>query len=239
MDFTVEGDVRFLAHSDMLRLFARATARAGLPVHYSSGFNPHPQISLPLPRSVGMASVAERLVIGLDEPIAPQEACARLASEMPEGIRITRAWAMGPCDACLPLRAEYRVGLAPVAAGMPKDSAGLSGELSTQDGRAALGYAALPDVSEISERIGNLLRRSECRLQRLSPKHRGGKWVDILPHIERLEACAGSENWVVELRMTLRITPAGSAKPAEVCQALELNLDAFRHFIRRVEVEWQ
>ncbi|HEY3241773.1 MAG TPA: TIGR03936 family radical SAM-associated protein [Phycisphaerae bacterium] len=212
MDFTVDGDVRFLAHSDMLRLFARATSRAGLPVHHSLGFNPHPQISLPLPRSVAMASTAERVIIGLDEPIAPQEALARLAAEMPAGIRITRAWELRPTDTCLPVRAAYRIGLATDAA---------------------------PDVAVLSERVSALLQSAACRVQRRSPKHPGGKSLDIRPYVERLEVVAGNEKWPIELDMLLRITPAGSAKPAEICQALEINLSAVRHFIRRVEVEWQ
>src|SRR5262245_17122022 len=111
MDFTVEGDVRFLAHSDMLRLFARAAARAGLPVHHSAGFNPHPQISLPLPRSVGTASTAERLIIGLDEPLTPEDTQARLSAQMPAGIQITRAWEIERDKACLPVRVAYSLGV--------------------------------------------------------------------------------------------------------------------------------
>ena len=40
-----------------------------IPVKYSAGFNPHPKVSLPLPRSVGVESDDELLVVRLsDEP---------------------------------------------------------------------------------------------------------------------------------------------------------------------------
>ncbi|GAF87148.1 unnamed protein product, partial [marine sediment metagenome] len=56
--YDVDGDLRFISHHDMLRLFARSLARAALPVRFSEGFNPHPRLSIPLPRPVGVASQA-------------------------------------------------------------------------------------------------------------------------------------------------------------------------------------
>ncbi|MHC4293348.1 MAG: TIGR03936 family radical SAM-associated protein, partial [Planctomycetota bacterium] len=47
-------------------LCSRACIRAGLPLQYSLGFNPHPKISLPCPRSVGIEALDEVLVIQLD-----------------------------------------------------------------------------------------------------------------------------------------------------------------------------
>ena len=77
IDFSVDGDIRFLGHRDMLRLFARAVVRSafgGLAVRYTQGFNPHPRLSIPLPRPVGIASDAECLVLELTEPADEQTA---------------------------------------------------------------------------------------------------------------------------------------------------------------------
>ena len=71
-EFSVTGDLRFISHRDTVRVFQRALARAALPVAYSEGFNPHPRLSLPLPRAVGVASEAE-----LMDVIAPYRSMIR------------------------------------------------------------------------------------------------------------------------------------------------------------------
>ena len=38
-------DARFISHLDILRALQRAFRRAGLPLKYSDGFNPHPELS--------------------------------------------------------------------------------------------------------------------------------------------------------------------------------------------------
>ena len=63
----------------MMRLFRRAVVRAGLPVSYSQGFNPHARISAPLPRPVGMASQAELVMVWMTEPVELDAALERLA----------------------------------------------------------------------------------------------------------------------------------------------------------------
>lgn len=69
--FKVEGSLRFLSHAETLRLFQRACVRAGLALRYSEGFNPHPKLSLPLPRSVGVESDDELLCLWVErEPPA-------------------------------------------------------------------------------------------------------------------------------------------------------------------------
>ena len=71
--FQVDGDLRFVSHQDMLRLFRRALARAEVPVRLTQGFNPHPRMSLPLPRPVGMASEAEVLMIETERDVDPDD----------------------------------------------------------------------------------------------------------------------------------------------------------------------
>ena len=71
--FQVDGDLRFVSHHDMLRLFRRALARAEVPMRFSQGFNPHPRMSLPLPRPVGMASETEALMIETECDVDPED----------------------------------------------------------------------------------------------------------------------------------------------------------------------
>ncbi len=63
--FRIGGLLRFLSHAETLRVCQRACARAGIPVKHTMGFNPHPRLSLPLPRSVGVESDDELLVLWL------------------------------------------------------------------------------------------------------------------------------------------------------------------------------
>lgn len=89
--FRIGGALRFLSHAETSRVFQRACARAGIPVKYSAGFNPHPKLSLPLPRSVGVESDDELLVIRLeDEPRAVDGTYeARMRQALPAGIDLT------------------------------------------------------------------------------------------------------------------------------------------------------
>jgi len=89
VEFSVEGDARYLSHHDMMRQMEYAVGRAGLPIAYSAGFNPRPKLSMPLPRPVGVASRAELLMLRLTEPVDPDDVCRRLSVQMPEGVTIT------------------------------------------------------------------------------------------------------------------------------------------------------
>lgn len=88
IDFAITGEGRFLSHHETMRLLARAAARAGLPIRYSEGFNPRRRISLPLPRPVGVAGLAERAIIELTDPIDPVDAHERLARQLPPGVDV-------------------------------------------------------------------------------------------------------------------------------------------------------
>ena len=90
-------------------MIARACARARLPVRHSEGFNPRPRISLPLPRPVGIASDAERMLIDFSEPIAVETITARLSEQMPTGIHIRSGRILDPGDSCQPKLVRYRI----------------------------------------------------------------------------------------------------------------------------------
>ena len=68
--FTKVGKVRFVGHLDLLKLFQRAIKRAGIPVAYSNGFNPHQLIGFAIPLPLGMASVGEYVDVELKEEVS-------------------------------------------------------------------------------------------------------------------------------------------------------------------------
>ena len=49
-------EVKYISHLDFVRMFHRAVRRAGLPMSYSHGFNPHPVMTVAMPLSVGVTS---------------------------------------------------------------------------------------------------------------------------------------------------------------------------------------
>jgi radical SAM-linked protein len=120
IQFSVDAEARFLSHHDTMRLMAHAAERARVPVAYSGGFNPHPKLSLPLPRPVGVAGHGELLALELAEPMADHQVVAALAAQMPEGIAILHSvvlpdkWPLQPMSADyeLPLAADEPTGLA-------------------------------------------------------------------------------------------------------------------------------
>jgi radical SAM-linked protein len=83
--------MKYLSHAETLRVFQRACERAGINLIYSSGFNPRPKISLPLPRSVGLVCYDETCCIRMNHQnngLDTEDVKERLASQMPAGIEL-------------------------------------------------------------------------------------------------------------------------------------------------------
>ena len=85
--FRVEGNLRYLSHAETMRVFQRACVRAGMRMTYSRGFNPHPRMSLVLPRSVGVESDDEMLCLRVEQH-SPGFDTKAMQNELPEGIEI-------------------------------------------------------------------------------------------------------------------------------------------------------
>lgn len=94
MRFSKTGRAVWLSHLDLMRTMQRAFLRAGYPLKYSEGFNPHAQISILLPLSVGVSSVCELMDFQLKEDVDVSEIPARLTAVMPEGITVEDAYPM-------------------------------------------------------------------------------------------------------------------------------------------------
>lgn len=90
--FSKTGRAVYISHLDLMRTMQRAFLRAGYPLKYSEGFNPHAQISILLPLSVGCSSVCELMDFTLREDVPAGEIPARLTAVMPEGIEVTQAY---------------------------------------------------------------------------------------------------------------------------------------------------
>jgi radical SAM-linked protein len=86
--YAKRGRLRFTSHRDFSRAFERAIVRAGVPMAYSSGFNPHPRISYAGASPTGAASEAEYLEVGLARTTEPVEVLRALDAALPPGLDV-------------------------------------------------------------------------------------------------------------------------------------------------------
>ena len=85
-------EVALISHLDIQRTLQRAFRRAGLPLLYSNGFNPHPQFSFATAAATGMSSDCEWFEVQLSKDVLPEDFIKRANDAMPEGIWISDAF---------------------------------------------------------------------------------------------------------------------------------------------------
>ncbi len=95
------GRARWISHLDAMRTLQRVLLRAGVPIRYSEGFNPHALISILMPLSVGAESLCQIADIRVREDVNLTALPERLTAVSPEGLRFTRAYEDGEKPAAL------------------------------------------------------------------------------------------------------------------------------------------
>lgn len=85
--YTKESEIKFIAHLDLMRTIQKIIRRSGLPATYSKGFNPHLNLSIAQPLSVGVYSSGEYMDLPLGEEVDTQEILDKLNSKSAAGIR--------------------------------------------------------------------------------------------------------------------------------------------------------
>lgn len=90
--FTKVGSLQFISHLDLNRTMKTVMIRAGVPIKYSEGFNPHPKMVFALPLSVGTESVTEYLDFKITRPMTEEEMTERLNSAFPPEMRVLSAY---------------------------------------------------------------------------------------------------------------------------------------------------
>lgn len=117
--------MRFVGHLDLVKTWERILRRAGVPLEYSQGFNPHPRMQFAAALPVGVTSAGEYLDIWLTERIAgdtPDEWLARLQQASPSGITLislTEVEIKGPALPTLVTHSAYTITLTDPAISTP------------------------------------------------------------------------------------------------------------------------
>ena len=162
--FTKLGPSAFLSHLDLIRALPRAFRRLELPLYYSSGYHPKPEMAFGPALSLGVASLGEVIDVKVTADIDAAAIAAELGDGAPAGIRFTGGVALGPQDASI-----MRV----------IDSA-----------RYLLAFAR----SALAERGGEAWLAGEVERLRASAEHKVlrkidgiGKWVDVREFLRGLD----------------------------------------------------
>lgn len=82
------GRAKYISHLDFMRAMQRSIKRAGLPVWYTQGFNPHVYIMFPLALPLGTDSRTEIMDIALTEELPFDEIKERLDAQLPYDMEI-------------------------------------------------------------------------------------------------------------------------------------------------------
>ena len=106
------GEVKFISHLDIMRLWQRALHRARIALAYSEGFSPHPRISLAAPLPIGVTSEAELMDISNTKWVSPHFFTKAIGQQLPPGIEILQVYQIALSLPSLQSQvryAEYRV----------------------------------------------------------------------------------------------------------------------------------
>ena len=184
-------DVKFISHLDIMRLWQRIFIRAGVPLAYSEGFNPHPRISLAAPLALGVTSEAELMDIILSRWLSPHSFLSAISRQLPHDIEVDQVLNMAPNLPSLQSQvrfAEYRV------------------LLETQKNR-----------DDIEDAIASVLARKELPWQH--QRDTGVRRYDLRALIEEIRFIS-LEAGCCTIDMRLRCDSSGSGRPEQVAAAL-------------------
>jgi len=86
--FGKTGKMKYISHLDLCRTMKSSMKRAGIPVWYTEGFNPHPKMVFSLPLSLFSESVCEFMDIKITENMPHDEVRDRMNRVFSEDMRV-------------------------------------------------------------------------------------------------------------------------------------------------------
>ncbi len=81
-------ELRYITHLDLMRTWERMLRRAALPLAYSEGFTPHPQLSFAAALPVGVIGEREVVDVFLSERVSPSAFLKAAAAQAPPGLEL-------------------------------------------------------------------------------------------------------------------------------------------------------
>jgi len=194
--FGKNAELKYISHLDLLRVWERALRRARVPLAYSQGFNPRPQLFFAAALPVGCTGRAEMLDLLLAQRVELPAFVSSLKQQMPEGLE---------------LRSVSEVAL--TLPSLPSEVAAAEYEVRVQTSEA---------TDALQARVERLLAATSIPRTRQRPD--GTRSYDLRPLIQKLELL-GREGDTAILGLRLRADAQGTGRPDEVMAALEMSGD--------------
>ena len=233
--FAKVGRAAFLGHLELLRLLARSFRRADLPLAMTRGFSPKPRVSFGPALGLGVPSLGELMDIDLEHVVpgvpswevpdgatrfelSADEVRDRLASVLPPGVEL---------QACTIVRLTGHPLFARRQPGLPGPQPDLGlGKLID-----AVDVVIKPAPDGIAYDAARLARLASALLAKPEAKvPRGDKQIDVRALIldasvidgEAAAKLGAALDWPTGpvIRVRVRATSEGSAKPSEIAKAL-------------------
>jgi radical SAM family uncharacterized protein/radical SAM-linked protein len=202
------GRAAYRGHLDLIRVLPRIFRRAELPLYYSQGFHPKPEMVFGPALSLGIASLSEYVDLRLDgdRPVEIDGLVGRLNDVSELGLRFLHAAWLGDGDKRITRLIDEGV----YVAGVP---------------HFALADLGLDDVGALAARIAKRRRGDLTVLRTIKGI---GKKVDVGRYLLDVEAGAGQDvleaaglgGHLTPIRIRLRITGGGTAKVSEALRVL-------------------
>ena len=209
--FTVSGNWRFLSHMETLKVFQRACMRAGLQIEFTRGFNPHPKLSLPLPRPVGLESEDELLCFrmvwdpnGLSHGDLRSQIKNKLQEQLPAGLDLISVRFADSNVSIQPCSATY---VFPVMLG------GVD--------------------KELREAVKHVLESESLVVERTAGPKSSTRKVDVRRFLKSIELQND------QIAVKCEITPSGTIRVEEILELLGLEASKLTAPVRRASVQWQ
>ena len=198
MRFSKLGRVRFTSHRDVARMWERALRRAQLPLAYTAGFSPRPQLSFGLALPTSCESDAEYLDVNFARPVEVEVLPGLLSPLLPEGVEVTAAAALEPGASSLQQDVE--------GCSWEIEVPGVTGEMAGAALAIALGATELPVHRE---------RKGRTTVD------------DLRPSLISLALAEHADAGEVRIVADVATQPRG-VRPAELAEALGLELGRAR-----------
>lgn len=190
-------------------MFQRALIRASVPFVFSNGFNPHPHVSIPFPRSVGTQSIGDRVCATVELSGEPpiEDWQDKIQQQLPAACSVLDVQSNLGKHTFHPYRVRYIFRL-----DLPFD----------QKHREHLNRCR----KQLDKRI-------PIEIQRYWAKKRRYKQFDLAPYLEELDF---SDNCI---EVECGVSQAGTVRVDELMQWLNISPDCFSEPVCRTEIQWQ
>ncbi|MGA3119160.1 MAG: TIGR03960 family B12-binding radical SAM protein [Polyangiaceae bacterium] len=201
------GTAAFLSHLDVIRALPRAFRRLALPLHYSQGFHPKPDMTFAPALSLGVASLTEVLDVKIDAELDPAAILDDLSAGSQPGLRFVGGAKLGPEDPGI----ARVINAARYVVGIPRGVAEAFGGIAAIEDRVAAALEARELI--VTRRIDGIGKRVDVR-QFL----RSARLAD--PEFTASLSRANIAGDLVALLVEVEIRGSGGVKIAEVVEAV-------------------